>query len=64
MAIPDGLIPIKIFLKRYQWPSESSMKKLYFKRETNGLKDAFFKCGRRLLIDPKIFWDLVRKNGK
>ena len=48
------------FEKKYGWPTERSLRKLAFERETNGLEPAFVKFKKRILVLPQTLFRLIR----
>ena len=53
----------KSFSKAYEYPSIGALRKMAFESETNGLKSAFLKFGRRRLVLPETLFRLVREKG-
>lgn len=60
----DIPITLKEFSKRHTYPSLSALRRMVFDSEINGLKTAFLKVGRRRLILPKTFFELLTKMGR
>lgn len=60
-----GQVPItfKGFSKAYEYPSLGALRKMAFESETNGLKQAFLKIGRRRLVLPTTLFRLLREMG-
>jgi len=60
----DNDIPVtfKGFVKCFEYPSHGALRKMVYERETNGLKDAFLKIGRRRLVLPGTLFRLLKKN--
>lgn len=56
-------IPFDIFEKNYQWPNELQLRKYYLYREKYALSPAFVKFGKRVLVKPKTFFDIVEGKG-
>jgi hypothetical protein len=54
------MITIKQFCERYPWPTESGMRAYIFRAADLGLTQAFHRIGRRVLIDPDKFFELVK----
>lgn len=57
----DQLIPIRIFCMRFSWPSESAMRSYIYRAHELGISDAFIRVRRRVLVDPKKFFQLIRQ---
>ena len=55
------IITIQQFCKEYPWPSEGGMRHYIFNQKKLGLSGAFFKFGRRVLVDPKRFFELIQE---
>ena len=51
------------FGKTYEYPTLGALRKMAFERETNGLKGAFLKVGRRRLVLPETLFRLLREKG-
>jgi hypothetical protein len=62
-SITDIPITFKGFNKNYEYPSSGALRKMAFESETNGLKEAFLKIGRRRLILPDTLFRLLREKG-
>lgn len=58
---PRHLLTIRQLCLKFPWPSESAMRAYVFRADELGLTAAFVKVGRRVLIDPKMFFDLIQK---
>ena len=61
--IPDIPTTFKNFNKYFDYPSPAALRKMAFESESNGLKEAFLKVGRRRLILPETFFRLLREKG-
>jgi hypothetical protein len=61
--ISDIPITFKSFHKNYEYPSPGGLRKMAFESESNGLKKAFLKIGRRRLVLPQILFQLLREKG-
>ncbi len=55
-----SLITIKQFCQKYPWPSQAAMRGYIFREGKSRLKDAFFKIGRRVLIDENKFFEIIK----
>lgn len=51
------------FEAKYKWPTERSLRKLAFERESNGLAPAFVKFKKRILVLPQTLFRLIRGGG-
>jgi hypothetical protein len=56
-------ITFKGFSKTYDYPSLGALRKMAFESDTNGLRTAFLKVGRRRLVLPATLFDLLKKKG-
>lgn len=58
-------IPITFngFKKNYEYPSMGALRKMAYESESNGLKKAFLKVGRRRLILPETLFRLLKEQG-
>lgn len=54
------LIPFKEFAKRYPWPTETALRGWY-QRIGKDHPEVFYKCGKRLLIDPQAFFSMIKQ---
>lgn len=52
-------VPVKVFASQVRWPSESAMRSYIFKAKELGLDSAFLRVGRRVLVNPKRFFNLI-----
>ena len=59
----DVPITFKGFGKQFDYPTPGALRKMAFESETNGLKTAFLKFGRRRLILPNTLFRLLREKG-
>ena len=59
-------VTLKQFAEAYPWPSLSALKSIYFDatKEKNPYIPAFSKAGRRVVIDPDKFFNLIEEHGK
>lgn|GEM_PF-4719683 len=58
-------ITVKQYAKKFEWPSESALRSYINKASLLGIEKAFLRFQRRVLINPKIFFDLIQdKNTK
>ena len=58
-------IPITFngFKSSYEYPSLGALRKMAYESETNGLKQAFLKVGRRRLVLPETLFRLIKEKG-
>jgi len=54
------LIPVGIWPRIHPWPSKGGLRHLIFHSAKNGFDRAIVRCGRRVLIDEKAFFDWAR----
>lgn len=57
----DQLLTIRQFCKVFPWPSESALRAYIFRANDLGISDAFIRFGRRVLVDPKKFFMLIKQ---
>lgn len=53
----------KSFHKNFDYPSLGALRKMAFESDSNGLKEAFLKIGRRRLVLPDTLFRLLKKKG-
>ena len=59
------LIPIPYWNDFHPWPKIGGLRKLIFKKDTNGFNKVVKKVGKRVLIDEKAFFEWVElQNNK
>lgn len=58
-------IPITFngFKQNYEYPSLGALRKMAYESETNGLRTAFLKVGRRRLVLPETLFRLIKEKG-
>lgn len=61
--LPDIPTTFKHFSQNYAYPSHGALRKMAFESETNGLKEAFLKIGRRRLVLPVTLFRLLKEKG-
>ena len=59
----DIPITFKGFNKSFEYPNLGALRKMAFESETNGLKEAFLKIGRRRLVLPETLFRILREKG-
>jgi len=52
------------FSERYPWPSKSGLQSYYYRRKEKGLEKAFVKFGKRVLVIPEVFFNIINKDGE
>ena len=59
-------ITLRQFSTSHPWPSLTGLRSIYFDatKNKNIFLPAFSKVGRRVLIDPEKFFEIVQNNGK
>lgn len=57
------LIPAVDWPKYHPWPPLGGLRHLIFHCKTNGFAKVFKKCGRRILIDEKKFFEFVEEKN-
>ncbi len=58
----DELITVAQFGKKYPWPSVSALRAYIFREKEYGLEGSFIHFGNRVLINPKIFFNLIKSS--
>jgi hypothetical protein len=61
MPEQSRLIPLTRWNEFHAWPPQGGLRWLMFNRNRNGFADAFVKCGRRVLIKEKTFFDCIAR---
>lgn len=56
-------LTVKQFAEKFDWPSESALRSYIYRADENGLAYAFARIGRRVLIDPEAFFDLIKERS-
>jgi hypothetical protein len=56
-------LTFRYFESKYKWPTERALRKMAFERELNGLKPAFVKFRKRILVLPQTLFRLIREGG-
>lgn len=60
MSVAESkLYTVKQFCEKHAWPSESAMRAIILDAPTNGFSRAFYRVGRRVLVNPQIFWEII-----
>ena len=59
----DIPLTLKAFTKIHSYPTMGALRKLVYHSDSNGLKDAFLKIGRRRLVLPKTLFRLLKEMG-
>lgn len=55
------LIPLTRWNEFHAWPPQGGLRHLMFNRKSNGFEQAFVKCGRRVLVKEKAFFDCIAR---
>ena len=61
MAPACPFLTVKQFCMTYNWPSEPALRSYIFRATELGIENAFLRLGRRVLVDPKKLFDLIRE---
>ena len=56
-----ALLTVRQFCEKNAWPTESAMRSMIFRADDMGLRDAFIKVNRRVLVDSCRFCELIRQ---
>ena len=56
---PRGAVPVTKWNEYYDWPPPGGLRHIIFNAERNGFASAIKRVGRRVLIDPVKFWQIV-----
>jgi hypothetical protein len=56
-------LTVSQLVKKYPWPSASSIRHLIFHAERNGFTRVMRRIGRRVLIDEQEFLRWINENG-
>ncbi len=59
MNIDDIPITLNDFAKKYTWPTISGLRAYRNHQSKFGLTKAFLKVGKRVLVRPKTFFELI-----
>jgi len=54
------LLTIRQFCLAFPWPSESAMRAYVYRSSELGIEEAFVRVGRRVLVDSKKFFFLIK----
>ena len=55
------LFTIKQFCSAFPWPSEAAMRAYVYRSDELGINEAFVRVGRRVLVDSKKFFNLIKQ---
>ena len=61
-----NLLTIKQFCEKYSWPTEKGLRGYIFRSKGTPLEQAFTRYGKRVLVDPDKFFEILKqwnKNG-
>jgi len=58
-------ITLKQFAEKYEWPTLCGLRSIYFDatKDKNDFLPAFRKIGRRLLVCPEVFFNIVGEHA-
>ncbi|MCU7801942.1 MAG: hypothetical protein KZQ96_02000 [Candidatus Thiodiazotropha sp. (ex Lucinoma borealis)] len=56
-------IPVTKWNDHYDWPPIGGLRHIIFNTNTNGFAPAIMRVGRRVLIDPEKFWEVVEEQN-
>ncbi len=59
MFLCPRLIPVPEWNKYHAWPTLGGLRHLIFHAKTNGFDRVIKRCGKRVLIDSKAFFEYV-----
>lgn len=59
----DIPLTLKAFTKMHSYPTMGALRKLVYHSDSNGLKSAFLKIGRRRLVLPQTLFRLLKEKG-
>ena len=57
------LLTVKQFCTLFKWPTEAAMRAYIYRSEELCLSEAFIRVGKRVLVSPKRFFELVSAMG-
>lgn len=60
----DRLIPVTKWNDYHNWPSVGGLRSLIFNAYRNGFNKVIRRCGRRVLVDEKAFFDWIREGAE
>ena len=60
---PPPYIPVPRWNDHYDWPPPGGLRHLIFHADSNGFAAAFKRVGRRVLVNPVKFWEIVDAQG-
>ena len=60
---PPPYIPVPSWNDYYDWPPPGGLRHLIFHADSNGFASAFKRVGRRVLVNPVRFWEIVDEQG-
>lgn len=61
MQTENRLIPLSEWNRFHEWPPQGGLRHLRHHCKSNGFKDAFVKCGRRVLVAEKEFFEAIAR---
>lgn len=65
MSVQEAqLVTVRQFCERFTYPSESALRAIILESSVNGFDKAFFRVGRRVLVNVPTFFQIIQeKNG-
>ena len=60
----DRLIPLTMWPKYHDWPTVSSLRWMIFNDYRNGFHEVVVRCGRKVFINEKKFFEYIESNNK
>lgn len=57
------LIPLTEWSKHHSWPPLGGLRHLVFNAKENGFHKVIRRCGRRILINEKAFFEWIEENN-
>lgn len=61
---PTRLIPLTDWPKHHPWPPLGGLRHMVFHAKTNGFNKVLKRCGRRILIDEKKFFEYIDEQNR
>lgn len=56
----NQLLTVRQFCSTHPWPTESAMRAYVFRAAELGIEEAFIRIGRRVLVLPNKFFNLIQ----
>lgn len=61
---PPRLIPLVSWKNFHPWPPIGGLRHLAFHAKARNCEDVFIRCGRKVLIDEKKFFEFIKREDK